>query len=87
VDSDETIHAELGDEKLVRHDRAGKWGVVYIPCNMRPYRPLSRIKNAVNVALRMYEQGGVIHFGRPGGKTFDRLCHAALTHREEHVAG
>lgn len=69
----ETIHAELGDEKLVRYEKAGKWGVIYLPCNMRPYRPLDRISQAVNVAMRMRDQGGRVFFGRPGGKTFDRM--------------
>lgn len=66
--SDRTVHAitNLGSE-IVRYDRAGKWYVEY-GTGILFRRKQIGIGGAVQRAV---DWGREIHFGRPGGRTFD----------------
>lgn len=64
---DRRVHAELGDEQVVRYERAGKW---YIESgDMRFGIPLNY---AARRAVQLREKGGFVHLGIPGGSAFDR---------------
>lgn len=64
---DRTVHAEAGEWKLVRYDRAGKWYEEYEPDRMRPAREIS-VRLAAILAIRY---GAEIHEGLPGGRVFE----------------
>lgn len=69
--NDRRVHAERGEMKVVRYDRAGKWYIEYDPPRMRPARHVTLSGAAIN-AVRMERDGGVIHLGLLGGSAFDR---------------
>ena len=71
MNDDRCVHAEFGDEKIVRYNRAGKWYVEFDPANLRSARHIS-IKYAARRALELQALGGTIHFRLPGGGAFDR---------------
>lgn len=75
ADRGRTIHAELGEEQVVRYDCAGQWYVEYVPDRYRPRRRLN-LQAAVDWALDLAKEGGEIHLGRPGGLAFDRRLKA-----------
>jgi hypothetical protein len=68
---DEQIHAELGDEKIVRYDRAGKYATIFVPNRGRSMYYMN-LRAAVHRAVEMHRAGGTIHLGKPGGNRFDR---------------
>lgn len=68
---DRRVHAEYGEEQIVRYDRAGKWYIEFSPARMRPARHVT-VRAAACRAVELQEAGGVIHFGVPGGGSFDR---------------
>lgn len=69
--TDRTVHAEWGDMKLVRYDKAGKWFIEYDPPRLRSARQI-RLHDAALLALEMVRHGGQIMLGKPGGAAFDR---------------
>jgi uncharacterized protein YuzE len=69
--NDRRVHAERGDEQLVRYDKAGKYYIEFVPARLRPCRQVTLKSAAIN-AVRMEREGGVIHLGLPGGSAFDR---------------
>lgn len=67
--SDRTVHAAYPDWEVVRYDRAGKWF-------LEPTRPMISCRRvtlnaAARAALEGVADGGVIYFGKPGGRMFD----------------
>ncbi len=67
--SDRIIHAERGEEQIVRYDRSGKWYIEHGPSH-----PRERV-SVRQAARRAFElgHGGIIYERCPGGRTFDRL--------------
>lgn len=70
--ADRTVHAQSGEEFLVRYDKAGHWYVEYEPHRYRSARRVT-ITEAVDLAMDMWKEGGTVHPGRPGGSRFDFL--------------
>lgn len=68
---DRTVHAEHNDEKIVRYDSAGKWYIEFDPPRLRPARRVT-IREAVQRAIELEQNGGTIYLGKPGGGSFDR---------------
>lgn len=71
-DADRRVHAQSGEEFLVRYNRAGHWYVEYVPARYRPRRRVD-IRQAVDLAADMLREGGQVHLGLHGGKRFDAL--------------
>lgn len=72
---DRRVHAShsLGEE-IVRYDRRGKWYIELVPPS--PHAPSRRQVSVMEAATRAKQlrgSGGLIHYGVPGGSTFDRL--------------
>lgn len=71
---DRRVHASHpAGEEVVRYDRAGAWYIELVdPSPHAPMRDRVTIKKAVRRALELAEDGlGQIHFGLPGGQTFE----------------
>lgn len=64
-----TVHAENDSWVVGRMDRAGKWYFVSKDSGRKRQVPLDQ---AVAHALRLWREGGTVHFGRYGGSAFDR---------------
>jgi|HubBroStandDraft_3_1064219.scaffolds.fasta_scaffold200313_3 hypothetical protein len=73
--SDRVVHASFPGYEVVRYDRAGKWFVEPTEKGFVARHALS-VREAVAVALQGVERGGVVHLGRVGGSTFDRIVRA-----------
>ena len=84
--NDRTVHASARSWEIVRYDRSGKWYVEWlgtrgkscpvwvgpphcdIAVNGANRAPVT-IGKAVTAAIGL---GATVHFGKPGGSTFDR---------------
>lgn len=65
---DRQVHATLLDgSTIVRYDRSGRWYQEWPLERMIPHRPL-----LIRDAVRLTAGAVHIHFGLPGGQTFDR---------------
>ena len=60
---DRTVHAEFGEQQLVRADRSGKWYLVT--------KNKINLAEAVEFAQTWQQQGGNVYLDRPGGAQFD----------------
>jgi hypothetical protein len=69
--SDRTVHASNHEAEIVRYDRAGKWYIEY----RGGARARLSLQEAAACARHLYNQGGVILAGQPGGRAFDRAIH------------
>lgn len=81
LEHDRMVHAERGDEKIVRYDRAGKWYIEYEPANLRPCRRV-RVDHAALRAVQLLREGEgtTVNLGLPGGSVFDRYFQKYLEH-------
>lgn len=68
---DRTVHASKGSREVVRYNRAGKW---YVEMGGL-LRYAVKLEEAVDTAT---DFGWTVHYGRPGGSTFDRRCRAVV---------
>lgn len=72
--SDRMIHAKLIDLiEVVRYDRAGKWYIENLETGKRKH---VGVLDAAEEAARIYREGGIIYFDRPGGSKFDQWARA-----------
>jgi hypothetical protein len=65
------VHAEHGDLRVAHYGLKGTWQIENDPLLLRPVRRVTP-KEAAEVALVMLNGGGVVHFGLPGGGTFEK---------------
>lgn len=71
VNDDRTVHARIGEQEIVRYDRAGKWWVEWVPDRMRGARQVS-LGEAVDLAVKGAELGTAdVFLDKPGGGMFD----------------
>lgn len=70
---DRRIHAANDHAEVVRYDKAGKWYIE--PRDKTLPRQRVSVAHAARYALWLYENGGVIKQGIPGGAAFDRDVH------------
>ena len=71
MSADRTVHARIGEQEIVRYDRAGKWWVEYSPPRMRSARRVT-LAEAVRLAREGLESGeGQVFLRKPGGGAFD----------------
>ena len=61
--ADRTVHAEFGEQQLVRADRSGKW---YLVTTTK-----INLAEAVEFAQTWRQQGGKVYLDRRGGALFD----------------
>jgi hypothetical protein len=72
-ESDRRVHAETQWLEIVRYNRRGQW---YIESKENENR--RRVDVAEAVEIERYP-GVVVHFGVPGGSTFDRKVRGGAT--------
>lgn len=65
---DRRVHASDAAYEVVRYDRAGKW---YLEAKDGSSRGHISLSEAIRFAMDLQSSGGMIHFRRPGGTTFD----------------
>lgn len=76
--SNRRVHASGWGEEVVRYDRQGKWYIELVPPSPdAPLRKAIPIREAVQRAIELRDQGGTIHLGVPGGNRFDSMIKEA----------
>lgn len=69
--ADRTVHAECKNYEVVRYEHLGQWFVEPRRDDIR--RERVSVETAAQRAISARDLGGEIHFGLPGGLTFDRI--------------
>lgn len=69
--TDRRVHAANHQAEVVRYDKAGKWYIE--PLDKTLPRQQVSVADAARYALWLYENGGVVKQGIPGGTAFDNF--------------
>lgn len=67
---DRTVHADYPGMEIVRYNRAGKW--YFEPTSPNLKRQAVTLDAAATQAAWALSHDGRVHYGLPGGTTFDR---------------
>jgi hypothetical protein len=71
-------------EEVVRYDRAGKWYIELVePSPDAPARQRVSLRAAARRAAELVDMAGTVHWGRPGGSSFDLNVRRLLRDRSE----
>lgn len=80
--SDRTVHAETPLTRVVRYDRQGSWHLEDKTALREHFGARYSIRFIVEWVTTQPQSRVTYHFGRPGGRTFDKWVQDALVKLE-----